>query len=134
MYRKHMTEAQFERFKQEQRRMRYMDTRMKCEVFPNIQSITISYKLYHTSAFGCQEREGTWDVNMQSQMCFVLDCLNRECTSAGFDMKDYIYTMYREHLTEKSGSMRCKGQEAHDHPEQSCDGRLEYTIKVVYKE
>lgn len=66
MYRKHMTEAQFERFKQEQRRVRYMDTRMKCDVFPNIQSITISYKLNHSSAFGRQEREETWNVNMQS--------------------------------------------------------------------
>lgn len=49
-------------------------------------------------------------------------------------MKDDIYTMYREHLIEKSRSTRCEGQEAPDHPEQNCDGRLEYTIKVVYKE
>ena len=134
MYRKHMTEAQFERMKREQHRLRYMDTRRIEEVFPDIASIKISYQLQHSSAFGSQDKEGTWNVNLQSQMCFVLDCLNRECTSAGFDLKDEIYSMRRSHQTEKSGEMRCEGQEAPDHPEQSCDGHLKYTIKIVFKQ
>lgn len=133
MYRKHMTEAQFEKLKQEQRRYRYMDTRRIEEVFPDIASIEIHYQLYHSSAFGISEEEKTWNVNLQSQMCFVLDCLNRECTSAGFDLKDEIYSMRRNHQTEKSGEMRCEGQEAPDHPEQSCDGHLCYTIMISYK-
>ena len=133
MYRKHMTEAQFERMKREQHRLRYMDTRRIEEVFPDIASIKISYQLQHSSAFGSQDKEGTWNVNLQSQMCFVLDCLNRECTSAGFDLKDEIYSMRRSHQTEKSGEMHCDGQEAPDHPEQSCDGSLKYVIKISYK-
>ncbi len=133
MYRKHMTEAQFEKFKREQRRFRYMDMRRIEEVFPDIEKIEITYHLHHGSAFGNQEKEGTWDVNLQSQMCFVFDCLNRECTSAGFDLKDEIYSMCRDHMTMKSGEMHCDGQEAPDHPEQSCDGSFKYRITITYK-
>ncbi len=128
-----MTEAQFEKFKQEQQRSRYMDTRRIGEVFPGIEKIVITYHLHHGSAFGNQDKEGTWNVNLQSQMCFVLDCLNRECSSAGFDLKNEIYSMRRDYLTEKSGEMHCDGQEAPDHPEQSCDGTLQYTINISYK-
>jgi len=35
--------------------------------------------------------------------------------------------------TEISGEMKCGGQEAPDHPEQSCDGKINYTIKIIYK-
>ena len=133
MYRKHMTEAQFEKMKQEQRRVRYMDPRRIDEVFPNIAKIEITYQLHHGSAFGNQDKEGTWVVNLQCQMDFTIECLNRECSSAGFDLKDEIYSMYRDHQTEKSGEMGCEGQEAPDHPEQSCDGHLKYTIKIQYK-
>lgn len=41
--------------------------------------------------------------------------------------------MRRDHLTEKSGEMRCEGQEALDHPEQKCDGTIKYAIKILYK-
>lgn len=128
-----MTESQFEKFKREQRRFRYMDTRRIEEVFPDIEKMEITYHLHHSSAFGNQEKDGTWNVNLQSQMCFVFDCLNRECSSAGFDLKDEIYSMHRDHLTEKTGEMHCDGQEAPDHPEQSCDGKINYTIKIIYK-
>lgn len=128
-----MTEAQFEKLKREQRRIRYMDTRRKEEVFPDIKSIVITYHLHHDSAFGVQEQDEEWTVNMQYQMGFVIDCLNHECSSAGFDLKDEIFAMHRVHQTEKSGAMRCEGQEAPDHPEQSCDCFLKYTIKIAYK-
>ena len=134
MYGKHMTRAKLEKLKQEQRRMRYLDTRKICDVFPNIEKIEITYHLHHGSVFGNQDKEGIWNVNLQSQMCFVLDCLNRECSSAGFDLKNEIYDMRRDNLTEKSDEMHCDGQEAPDHPEQSCDGTLKYTIKITYKQ
>ena len=51
----------------------------------------------------------------------------------GFDLQDEIYSMHRDHLTEKSGEMRCDGQEAPDHPEQRCDGTIKYRIKIIYK-
>lgn len=133
MDRRHMTEAQFEKLKREQQRLRYMDTRRIEEVFPDIAKIEIHYQLLHSSAFGNRDEEKTWIVNLQNQMCFVLDCLNRECSSAGFDLKNDIYSMYRDHLIDKSGEIKCEGQEAPDHPEQSCSGTLKYTIKISYK-
>ena len=129
-----MTPAQFEKLKRSQQQVRYMDTRRIEEVFPDIENIEITYHLHHGSAFGNQEKDGTWNVNLQSQMCFVFDCLNRECSSTGFDLKDEIYSMHRDHLTEKSGEMRCDGQEAPDHPEQRCDGSLKYTIKISFSD
>lgn len=133
MYRKHMTEAQFEKMKREQHRLRYMDIRRIEDVFPDIASIEIHYQLHHSSAFGCRDEERKWNVNLQGQMCFVIDCLNHDCSSAGFDLKNEIYSMYRDHLTEKTGEMDCEGQEAPDHPEQSCDGHLKYSLLITYK-
>lgn len=128
-----MTKAQFEKLKGEQSRMRCVDTRRIEDVFPDIESIIITYHLHHSSALGNQDKDGTWIVNMQFQMSFVLDCLNRECNSAGFDLKNEIYDMCRDHQTDKTGEMRCDGQEAPDHPEQRCGGMLRYTIKISYK-
>lgn len=133
MYRRYITKAQFEQLKKEQLRLRYWDSRRIEEVFPDISSIEVFYHLRHSSAFGSKENEGIWNVTLQSPMCFVIDCLNPECSSAGFDLKNEIYSMYREHVAEMSGDMRCEGQEAPDHPEQSCDCRLKYTIKIAYK-
>lgn len=133
MYRKYMTQAQFEKMKQVQQQARYMDTRCIEEVFPDIEKIDITYHLHHGSAFGNQDKDGTWNVKMQCQMDFVLDCLNSECSSSGFDLKNEIYSMHRDHLTEKSGEMFCDGQEAPDHPEQRCSGSLLYTICITYK-
>lgn len=133
MYRKYLTEAQFERLKQEQRGMRYSDTRLVADVFPAIDKIEVSYHLYHGSAFGVQNEDHTRVITPQHQAVFVIECLNRECTSLGFDLKSVIWEMYRTRLTEKSATMKCDGQEAPDHPEQSCDGTLRFTIKIEYK-
>ena len=134
MYRKYMTDAQFNQLKREQLHIRYMDTRRIIEVFPNIASIEIHYILNYGSVFGSQEKEGTWNINLQSQMDFTIDCLNRECSSAGFNLKNEFYAMYRDLLTVKSGEMYCDGQEAPDHPEQTCSCHLKYTIKIIYKQ
>ena len=128
-----MTNAQFEQLKREQMRIRYMDTRRVEEVFPDIEKIELSYNLHHSSAFGSQDKEGAWIITPQSQMVFVIACLNRECSSGGFDLKNEIYSMRRERQTEKTGTMSCEGQEAPDHPEQSCNGSIKYEIKITYK-
>ena len=133
MYRKYMTEVQFRKLKQEQLKMRYMNSHRVKEVFPDIEKIEISYQLHHVSAFGKQDKEGIWTISPDNPDVFVIDCPNRECSSAGFDLKSEIYSMRRNHLTEKTGEMRCEGQEAPDHPEQSCSGTLKYKIMIVYK-
>ena len=128
-----MTDAQFNKLKQEQQKYRYMDTRTVEEAFPEVDKVEITYHLHHISAFGKQDKEGTRTVTPKSQAVFVFDCLNRECSSAGFDLRNEISAMRRGHLTEKSGEMRCEGQEAPDHPEQSCGGALQYTVKISYR-
>lgn len=133
MYGKKMSPTQLEKMKRAQKLARYMDTRRIGEVFPDIESIEIEYHLQHISIFGKLEEDKIWNINLQGQMCFFIDCLNRECSSAGFDLKDEIYTMQREHITEKSDVIHCNGQEAPDHPEQRCGGSLKYTIKICYK-
>lgn len=128
-----MSPTQFEKMKRAQKQARYMDTRRIGEVFPDIESIEIEYHLQHISAFGKLEEDKIWNVNLQGQMNFFIDCLNRECSSAGYDLKNEIYSMYSNHQTEVSREMKCDGQEAPDHPEQRCGGSLKYTIKITYK-
>lgn len=113
--------------------MRYSDTRLVADVFPAIDKIEISYQIYHGSAFGVQNEDHAWVITPQHQAVFVIECLNRECTSSGFDLNSVIWEMYRTRLTEKTDTMRCDGQEAPDHPEQSCDGSLRFTINIEYK-
>ena len=62
MFRKFLTEEQFEKLKQEQRRMRYSDMRLVGDVFPEIDKIEISYHIYHGSAFGVQNEDHTWVI------------------------------------------------------------------------
>ena len=109
-----------------------MDVRRVEEVFPDIEKIVISYHLFHGSVFGVQNEDRVWTINPDSPAVFVIDCLNRECSSDGFNLNDDIYSMWRECLTEKSGELICKGQEAPDHPEQSCDSFLRYKIVIIY--
>lgn len=129
-----MSPAQFEIFKREQSRVRYMDTRLVEELFPDIEKIEVSYHLYHGSFTGPKNVDGSRFYKPHDMAIFYIDCLNKECSSEGFNLKSEIYSMWREHLAEKTDAMRCDGQEAPDHPEQSCDGSLKYTIKITYKE
>lgn len=78
-----MTDAQFEQLKREQLRNRSLDTRRIEDVFPNIELIEIHYNLHHSSPFGRQDEEMIRNINPHSQMDLTIDCLNRECTSAG---------------------------------------------------
>ena len=103
------------------------------ETFPNIERIEIGYNRTHPTAFGPNNVEETMVLKPNFEAFFILPCLNRECSSVGFDLSNDIFDMYRAHQKEKTGRMNCCGQEAPDHPEQSCSGTLEYTIKIEYK-
>lgn len=128
-----MNPAQFEKFKRDQSRVRYMDTRLVEELFPDIEKIEVSYHLYHGSFVGPKDVDGSRVYKPQDMAIFYIDCLNKECSSEGFNLKSEIYSLRRDHKTEISGEIKCGGQEAPDHPEQSCDGSLKYTIKIKYK-
>ena len=127
-----MTEEQMERMKMQQRMLIHTGIRVE-ERYPQVVKIDILHVREHTSAFGASHKEGVWTITPQSEACFVLECLNRECSTIGFDLQSAISAAIREGKTEVSGEMRCEGQEAPDHPEQSCDGKLTYTIRITYK-
>lgn len=128
----YMTEAQARKLKQAQLNAVHTGIRVE-QFFPQVEKIEIHHMRTHTSFVGRSEQEGTWVVSPQSEVCFVLSCLNRECTSIGFDLGSIISSAIHSHKTEVTGEMDCEGQEAPDHAEQSCDGHLKYSIKVTYK-
>lgn len=127
-----MTEAQARKLKQAQLNAVHTGIRVE-QLYPQVERIEIHHLRTHTSFAGRSQQESTWVVTPQSEVCFVLSCLNCECTSIGFDLGSVINSAIHSHKTEVSGEMSCEGQEAPDHPEQSCDGHLKYSIKLTYK-
>ncbi len=98
-----------------------------------MEKIVIHHVREHHSFAGESHKEGTWTITPQSELFFVLECLNRECTTIGFNLQSVIGSAIHARKTEITGEMQCGGQEAPDHPEQSCDGSLKYIIKIQYK-
>lgn len=103
------------------------------EKFPNIERIEIDYIRTHHTAFGPNNVKEAMVLKPTFEAFFIIPCLNRECSSVGFDLSNDIFDMYRAHQKEKTGRMNCCGQEAPDHPEQNCSGTIEYIIKIEYK-
>lgn len=99
-----------------------------------MERIEIHHLRTHTSFAGRSQHERIWDVTPHSEACFILSCLNRECTSVGFDLGSVISLAIHSRKTDITGEMDCDGQEAPDHPEQSCEGHLKFTMKIVYKQ
>lgn len=135
MARRVLTDAENERQKQHLRALLHRG-RYIYEAYPQIEKIEIIYSRSHNSFAGSNtenDKEYTWVVTPQQEDFFLLECLNRECTSIGYNLGSVISTTIRNQMTEVSGEMRCQGKEAPDHPEQSCDGKLKYTIRISYK-
>lgn len=127
-----MTERECERIKQNQLRLLHRGVPIS-DIYPQVEKIEIDYLKEHNSFLGHNEKEGKCTFTPQSEMYFVINCLNRECTSIGYGLSGVVGSTIRNHETEVSGRMRCQGSEAPDHPEQSCDGSLKYIIKIKYK-
>lgn len=132
MARKYMTERQNEEQKRKLRMALY-DHRRISEAYPDIEQIQIAYEVEHRSAFGISKENHTATYKPDHTNNFMIDCLNRECTTGFFDLKSEIWSMMRTKKAELSGEMRCKGSEAPDHMYQSCDGSLKYTIIITYR-
>lgn len=127
-----MTEKASEKLKQTMRMNAHTGIRIE-ELYPDVEKIEIEHVRDHTSFCGRSHKEGTWTITPQSEVYFLLECLNRECTSFGFDLRSVVSSTIHSRMTELSGEMHCEGQEAPDHPEQSCDGYLKYTVRITYK-
>lgn len=135
MARRVLTDAENERKKQHLRALLHRG-RYIYEAYPQIEKIEIIYSRSHNSFAGPNtenDKEYTWVVTPQQEDFFLLECLNRECTSIGYNLGSVISTTIRNQMTEVSDEMRCQEKEAPDHPEQSCDGKLKYTIRISYK-
>ena len=127
-----MTERECERQKQHHLQLLHRGIYVG-DFYPQVEKIDIYHIREHHSFAGESHREGFWTITPQSELFFVLECLNRECTSIGFNLQSVIGSAIHARKTEITGEMKCGGQEAPDHPEQSCDGFLKYTIKIQYK-
>lgn len=128
----YMTKKQNE----ERRRLHWLnlyDERPVFAVFPNIEKIVIAYEIIHKSVFGNQKETHTLTYSPNSQADFIIECLNGECTSGYFDLKNVISTMICKKLSISEGTLDCKGSEAPDHLYQSCSGTLTYKISIAYK-
>lgn len=127
-----MTDSQNEKQKRATLNAYHTGIRIE-ERFSNIESIEIEYTIEHRSAFGIQKQEHRCVYKSQFEAFFIIPCINRECSSIGFDLGGEIFSMWRNQQTELSGEMECQGQEAPDHPEQRCGSTLQYTIRINYK-
>lgn len=128
-----MTEAENERRKLKLRQSLYDGTRVE-QRYPSVKSIEIVHERTHSSAFGSSHKDGVWSVSPGDHTAFVLECLNPECSSIGFNLRGIIEAAVRNRDTEVSGLLKCTGQEAPDHPEQSCNGLLKYIVRIVYQD
>lgn len=58
--------------------------------YPQVDCIMINYIKEHSSFVGHLEKVVVWTIKPQSEPYFILKCLNRECTSIGFDLSGVI--------------------------------------------
>ncbi len=93
----------------------------------------IEYEVIHKSIFGVLNENKIITLSPNSKANFIFECLNGECTSFYFDLKNVIYTMARECEKFVEGSLNCEGSEAPDHIYQKCTGILTYKISIEYK-
>ena len=100
-----MSDAENERQKQRIRSFLHNGRRIE-DAYPQIEKIEINYLKEHNSFVGHNEKDGKWTLTPQSEMYFVIDCLNRECTSIGYDLSSVVGSAIRNHETEVSGTMR----------------------------
>lgn len=127
-----MSDTENERQKQRNRSYLHNGRRIE-DVYPRVEKIEIEYLIEHNSFVGYNKKDEKWTLTPQSEMYFVIKCLNSECTSIGFDLSQEVSSAIDNHETEVSGTMRCQGKEAPDHPRQSCSGTLKFTIRITYK-
>ena len=92
MARRVLSDAENERQKQHLRALLHRG-RFVFETYPQIEKIEITYSRSHNSFAGANpenNKECTWVVTPQQEDVFLLDCLNHECTSIGFNLGSVI--------------------------------------------
>lgn len=95
---------------EERRRQNWLnlyDERLVSAVFPNIEKMVIEYEVIHKSVFGNQKRTHTSTYSPNSRANFIIECLNGECTSGYFDLKNVISTIVCKKLSTLEGRLNC---------------------------
>lgn len=105
------------------------------KAFPGIEKITIEYAVSYTPFTGklCEERNKKILTPDNHSADLFIACLNFDCTSIGFDLNPIIQKAVLGKKIETSGRLFCDGDEAYDHEGYTCEGTLDYTIKIEYK-
>lgn len=129
----YMTHKENDEIKSKQLSWYYSSLQNISELYPSVSSIIIKYNQIYRSAFGTDKKESILNFGSSERNFFLIKCLNRECTSIGFDLGNIISNMVQSKEVEKDGDMDCKGSESPDHLYQSCGSSLHYSIKIVYK-
>ena len=128
-----MTDKQNEEQTSRQRSLHYSLLRVISDIYPTVDKITIRYKQIYRSAFGTSEDEKELKYTSSSRNDFLIKCLNRECTSIGYDLRDEIEDMIYCRESSREGSINCDGSEAPDHLYQRCGSSLHYYIQITFK-
>lgn len=129
----YITERENEQQKSEQRKWYYSQLHTISYYYPTVKSITICYHQVYRSAFGTTDREKVLHYDTTSRDDFLIECLNRECTSIGYNLKYIISDMVAHKETKKKDKIDCEGSEAPDHMYQRCGSCLYYEIIIIYK-
>lgn len=133
LMRTYMTDKQNEEQKSRQRSLHYSLLRVISDIYPTVDKITIRYKQIYRSAFGTSEYENEQKYTSSSRNNFLVKCLNRECTSIGYDLRDEVEDMIYSRESSREGNIDCNGSEAPDHLYQSCGSSLHYYIQITFK-
>lgn len=128
----YMTEQENERQKSKLRSWHYSQLHNISDYYPTVASIIINYHQIHRSAFGTNDKKNVLNYDTTSRDDFLIVCLNRECTSIGFNLEHIISDMVTHKETYKKGKLDCEGSEAPDHLYQSCGSCLWYNITIKY--
>ena len=116
-----------------ERSLHYSLLRNIADIYPTVDTITIRYKQVYRSAFGTSEDEHELKYTSNNRNNFLIKCLNRECTSIGYDLEDIIRNMVYYCESYKEDNISCSGIEAPDHLYQRCGSSLPYSIQITYK-
>lgn len=128
----YMTEQENERQKSKRLSWYYSQLHKISDYYPTVASIIINYHQIYKSAFGTKEKENVLNYVATSRDVFLIECLNKECTSIGFNVEHIISDMVTHKETNKKGKLDCEGSEAPDHLYQSCGSSLWYNITIEY--
>ena len=88
-----MTVTQNEKQKQSTLNAYHTGIRIE-ETFPNIERIEIGYIRTHQTSFGPNNVKEAMVLKPKFEAFFIIPCLNRECSSVGFDLSNDIFDMY----------------------------------------